>query len=122
LKLTLFTETVLVIEYGKVEYAPGAFDPPTTIWGGPTAKAGSWNFNSLPNPEVNNKTALVLAGQTVGGSSAINGQYFDRGSKYDYEAWAQVSSPEFDSSTIKWNWESLYPYFKKARMHAQAMT
>jgi choline dehydrogenase len=73
---------------------------------------------------MNNKTALVFAGQTVGGSSAINGQYFDRGSKYDYDAWDQVSSPEFDSSTIKWNWDSLYPYFKKVRMlvHSTGVT
>jgi choline dehydrogenase len=69
---------------------------------------------------VNNKSALVFAGQTVGGSSSINGQYFDRGSRHDYDAWDQVSSPEFDSITIKWNWGSLYPYFKKVRMRVQS--
>jgi choline dehydrogenase len=116
-QLTPFTETVLVVEYGEVGYAPGAFDPPSTVWGGPTAKVGSWTFNSLPNPELNNKMALVFVGQAVGGSSAINGMFFDRGSRHDYDAWAQVGSPEFDSSTIKWNWDNLYPYFKKVMMH-----
>jgi choline dehydrogenase len=119
LTLTPFAETVLVIEYGEFEYAPGAFDPPSTVWGESYAKPGTWTFNSLPNPEMNNKTALVLAGHTVGGSSAINGQFFDRGSRYDYDAWAQVSSPEFDSSTIKWDWDGLYPCFKKVRMGVQ---
>ena len=69
---------------------------------------------------MNNKSALVLTGQTVGGSSAINGMFFDRGSRHDYDAWARVSSPEFDSSTTKWNWDSLYPYFKKVRMCIQS--
>lgn len=50
---------------------------------------------------------------TVGGGSAVNGQYFDRGSKYDYDGWAALGSPEFDDSEAKWDWENLYPSFQK---------
>ncbi|CAN9346117.1 unnamed protein product [Alternaria alternata] len=106
--------TVLVIEYGEVEYAPGVFDPPTTVWGGSSAKAGFFSFNSLPNPDMDDKVASVLVGKTVGGSSAINGMYFDRGSRHDYDAWARIGDPEFSWSTIKWDWDSLFPYFKKS--------
>ncbi|KAH8641703.1 hypothetical protein IG631_04644 [Alternaria alternata] len=113
LSVTFFTGTVLVIEYGEVEYAPGVFDPPTTVWGGSSAKAGFFSFNSLPNPDMDDKVASVLVGKTVGGSSAINGMYFDRGSRHDYDAWARIGDPEFSWSTIKWNWDSLFPYFKK---------
>ena len=111
--LTFIAETVLVVEYGEVAYAPGAFDPPSLVWGGPTDKAGYFTFNSVPNPEMNGKQALLFVGQTVGGSSAINGQYFDRGSRHDYDAWTQIGGPEFANSTAKWDWESLFPYFKK---------
>jgi choline dehydrogenase len=104
---------VLVVEYGEVAYAPGAFDPPSLVWGGATQKAGYFSFNSLPNPEMNGKQALVFVGQVNGGSSAINGMYFDRGSRHDYDAWAQIGDPEYANSTIKWDWENLYPYFKK---------
>lgn len=76
---------------------------------------GSWIFQSLPNPEVKNKTATVLAGKVVGGSSAINGMFFDRGSRFDYDAWLQAGSPEFDESEYKWDWDGLFPYFKKVR-------
>ncbi|KAI4689910.1 uncharacterized protein J4E84_004091 [Alternaria hordeiaustralica] len=62
---------------------------------------------------MNGRQALLLVGQTVGGSSAINGQYFDRGSRHDYDAWTQIGGPEFANSTTKWDWESLFPYFKK---------
>ncbi|KAI4669411.1 uncharacterized protein J4E79_001454 [Alternaria viburni] len=63
---------------------------------------------------MNGKQALLFVGQTVGGSSAINGQYFDRGSRHDYDAWTQIGGPEFANSTAKWDWESLFPYFKKS--------
>jgi choline dehydrogenase len=62
---------------------------------------------------MKNRTAAVLAGKTVGGSSAVNGMVFDRPSRFDHEACAQVSSPEFDGSEHKWNWDGMFPYFKK---------
>ena len=74
----LVNKTVLVIEFGKSEYAPGTFDPPQTIWGGSSSGAGRWAFSSLPNREVDNKQASVFSGATVGGSSAVNGMFFDR--------------------------------------------
>ena len=100
-------ENVLVIEYGDVNFAPGLFDPPT-IWITPNPDyAPSWNFLSLPNPEMANRPASIQVGQTVGGSSAVNGMFFDRGSRLDYNAWAEVSGPD-------WSWNSLFPYFKKS--------
>lgn len=105
--------TVLVIEYGQIEYAPGGFDPPQTIWGGSNPGTGglSWSFTSLPNPEVKNKTATVLAGRVVGGSSAVNGMFLDRGSRFDHEAWSRTGSPEFDASGIRWDWDGIFPFF-----------
>lgn len=103
-----------MIEYGQVEYAPGGFDPPQTVWGGSNPnQASTWAFTSLPNPEVKNKTASVFAGKVVGGSSAVNGMFFDRGSRFDYDAWDEVGSPEFDSHKVKWNWKEIFPFFKK---------
>ncbi|KAK4147318.1 uncharacterized protein C8A04DRAFT_8974 [Dichotomopilus funicola] len=108
------SKTVLVIEYGDVHYAPGTFDPPTNwITANPDA-APAWSFNSVPNLEFGNKTAFVQAGQVVGGSSAVNGMFFDRGSQYDYDAWTEAGGPEFAQSSIKWDWEGIFPYFKKS--------
>ncbi|KAK3374663.1 GMC oxidoreductase-like protein [Podospora didyma] len=107
-------KTVLVIEYGDVEYAYGSFDPPQLWLGPPPAQASAWTFFSQPNPDVNNKTAFVKVGQLVGGSSAVNGQFFDRGSRFDYDAWTEAGGHEFRSSDIKWDWHGLLPYFKKS--------
>ncbi|KAK3314109.1 GMC oxidoreductase-like protein [Apodospora peruviana] len=108
-------ENVLVIEYGEIQYAPGGFDPPQIVFGSQTPNApAAWVFNSLPNPDVKNKTGLVLAGQVVGGSSATNGMFFDRPSRFDFDTlWTQAGSSEFDSSKDRWDWDGLFPYFKK---------
>ncbi|KAK4450532.1 GMC oxidoreductase [Podospora aff. communis PSN243] len=104
-------KTVLVVEYGDVEYAPGTFDPPTTVWGrGTTAKR--WDVNSQPMPEFKNKTAVVFAGQVVGGSSAVNGMFFDRPARQDLNAWDDAAG-DWESKD-KWDWDTMYPYFKKS--------
>ncbi|KAL2173990.1 GMC oxidoreductase-like protein [Thermothelomyces heterothallicus CBS 202.75] len=107
-------KNVLVIEYGDVHYAPGTFDPPTD-WITPQPDAPpSWSFNSLPNPDMANTTAFVLAGQVVGGSSAVNGMFFDRASRHDYDAWTAVGGSGFEQSSHKWDWEGLFPFFQKS--------
>jgi len=103
-----------VIEYGDEEYAPGVFDPPITVWGS-SQRASAFSFESLRNPEVKNLTATTLGGKVVGGSSAINGMFFDRPSKFDWDAYAEVGGPEFDEFEEKWDWEGIFPYYRKVR-------
>ncbi|KAK8036518.1 GMC oxidoreductase [Apiospora marii] len=108
-------KTVLVVEYGDIEYGRGFFDPPQVepVPGFPGAS--TWMFNSLPSPHMANKTAKVVVGKVVGGSSCVNGQFFDRGSRLDFDAWdATTGIEEFDLSKYSWNWEGLFPYFRKS--------
>ncbi|KAK8024526.1 dehydrogenase xptC [Apiospora rasikravindrae] len=108
-------KAVLVIEYGDIEYGRGFFDPPQVEHAPGFPGASTWTFNSLPSPHVANKTATVVAGKVVGGSSCVNGQFFDRGSRHDFDAWdAATGVAEFDRSEHRWNWEGLFPYFKKS--------
>lgn len=96
-----------MVEAGEIKYAPGQFDPPAE------ESDMSWDYQSLPVPALNNRSAYVSVGKVVGGSSAINGMFFDRGSRHDYDAWAKVGSPQFDGSEHKWNWDGIFPFFKK---------
>jgi len=64
---------------------------------------------------VRNKTATAGAGKVVGGSSAINGMYFDRPSRFDYEAWQSTGSPEWDEERDRWDWEAVSPFMKKVQ-------
>ncbi|KAL2286411.1 hypothetical protein FJTKL_06796 [Diaporthe vaccinii] len=51
---------------------------------------------------------------TVGGGSAVNGQFLDRGSKYDYDEWARLGSLQFDGAAESWDWEHFGPSFEKS--------
>ena len=106
-------ESVLVVEYGEVESALGSFDE--GLWAGPSTVglASRFSFPTLPNTEMSNRTATPAGGKLVGGSSAVNGHFFDRGSKFDYDAWHEVGGSEFARSEYKWNWRGMFPYFKK---------
>ncbi|KAF2733532.1 alcohol oxidase [Polyplosphaeria fusca] len=66
-----------------------------------------YNITSLPNPQLNNRTYPVKVGAVLGGSSAIDGLFGDRGSKADYDAWETLGNPG-------WSFSSLLPYFKKS--------
>ncbi|KAK8070303.1 hypothetical protein PG994_006919 [Apiospora phragmitis] len=46
---------------------------------------------SVPVPTLNNRTADLLIGMTVGGSSVVNGQFFDRASRHDYDDWDRLA-------------------------------
>ncbi|WYZ41952.1 hypothetical protein EsH8_V_000847 [Colletotrichum jinshuiense] len=102
-------KTVLVIEYGKIEGTVGYYDPPEDGRG-----ASRLVVSSPPVASVNNRTATVILGMTVGGGSAVNGQFLDRGSRYDYDEWARLGSPQFDNSSDSWDWENFGPAFKKS--------
>lgn len=43
----------------------------------------------------------------VGGGTVVNGMFFDRGSKADYDLWEQLGNNG-------WGWNGLEPYFKKS--------
>ncbi|KAK2773459.1 hypothetical protein FQN52_004561 [Onygenales sp. PD_12] len=68
-----------------------------------------YNITSVPQPELNNRTQAVTIGCCVGGSSAINGMVFVRGTKSEYDGWAELGGPD---ST--WDWDGVLPYFRKA--------
>lgn len=96
-------ETVLMIEYGSLAL-DDSFMPP---WNVP-APDFLYNITSVPQLHVNNRTFPVINGRAVGGASAVNGQLHNRGSRHDYDSWAKFPGNE------GWDWDGLYPYFKKS--------
>jgi choline dehydrogenase-like flavoprotein len=69
--------------------------------------AHHFNDTTVPQPGLNNASLKYLVGAVVGGSSAVNGMFFDRGTKADYDAWESLGNPG-------WGWDGLFPYFKKS--------
>ncbi|KAK3995520.1 hypothetical protein QBC44DRAFT_339942 [Cladorrhinum sp. PSN332] len=102
-------KTVLVIEYGQLEEAPGFFEPPG-LWQAPQSYATLAVYSSLPTPEMNNKITRVVAGTVVGGGAAVNGQFLDRPSGLDLDSWVEFAGRGYKG----WGWKRILPFFKKS--------
>ncbi|KAL8921112.1 MAG: hypothetical protein Q9208_005865 [Pyrenodesmia sp. 3 TL-2023] len=81
-------------------------EPGVLVPGVPPPAEYSRNYQSVPQPGLNNKPQAVNSAAVVGGGTVINGMFFQRGSAGDYDNWAKLGNPG-------WGWTDLLPYFKK---------
>ncbi|EXJ75969.1 uncharacterized protein A1O5_00477 [Cladophialophora psammophila CBS 110553] len=61
-----------------------------------------YNYYTLPQKNLNNRILPYHRGRGLGGSSAINGLYYGRGSASVYDHWVQLGNQG-------WGWDDLYP-------------
>ncbi|KAI5788595.1 hypothetical protein FPQ18DRAFT_294584 [Pyronema domesticum] len=103
--------TVLVIEAGPLIPTSGPATEevltPGLTWSIPQQAHYRWGITSLPNKYLGNKQFNVTLAKVVGGGSAINGMFFTRGSRTDYDAWEALGNPG-------WGWEGMEEWFKKS--------
>ncbi|CAI4211914.1 unnamed protein product [Parascedosporium putredinis] len=92
--------TVLVIEYCHV-----ISDEVTRAGGGRSFNDPGirYNITSVEQPDMHNRTQAVRIGCCVGGSSAINGMVAVRGTRSEYDGWAELGGPD---ST--WDWDGAF--------------
>ncbi|KEZ44088.1 hypothetical protein SAPIO_CDS3845 [Scedosporium apiospermum] len=107
--------TVLCIEYGYLDSSTTI----TAIGPGPRrdtlpSATRYYNITSIPQPGLANGRKPAMAGAVVGGSSAVNGMFFDRGSAEDYDTWFGVAGEWQEDFAEEWGWENILPYFKKS--------
>lgn len=79
----------------------------TKLWMDPDATWGLW---TQPEPALDGRRLPVPRGRALGGSSAINGTVYNRGSASDYDQWR-------DMGLAGWDYLSLLPYFKRIEDH-----
>jgi choline dehydrogenase len=99
---------VLVLEAGRRH---SRFDYPVRV---PAAflflmghKLYDWQYESEPEPMLDNRRIAHYRGKLMGGSSAMNGMFFQRANPLVYEGWAEAAGME------TWSYAHTLPYFKR---------
>jgi choline dehydrogenase len=96
---------VLLIEAGSDCPSTDAY-PPEVLDAGSLAAAmpghpSNWAFLANLTPDL---PYSVVRGKILGGSTAINGTYFIRARKHDFDEWVAMGNPE-------WSYERCLPFF-----------
>ncbi|KAH9056445.1 alcohol oxidase [Lactarius vividus] len=65
-----------------------------------------WNYTTVPQAGLDNRTIAYPRGKTLGGSTSINYMIWSRGLSDDYDRWAHVTGD------LEWSWGSMQPIIK----------
>ncbi|KIC20448.1 choline dehydrogenase [Leisingera sp. ANG-Vp] len=97
--------SVLLLEAGPRDSSP-LFHVPAAMRYAYNAPKYNWNYETEPEPFLNNRVLVQPRGKVLGGSSSINGQLYLRGHPMDYEGWAEAGARG-------WSYADVLPYFKR---------
>ena len=75
-------------------------------------KGINWNYDTAPEPQLNQRRLWWPRGKVLGGSSSINAMCYIRGVPRDYDEWAAAGAQG-------WDWNSALPYFKRAERNSR---
>ncbi len=67
----------------------------------------NWQYESVPEPYLDNRRMHCPRGKVLGGSSSINGMVYVRGHARDFDQWEAQGARD-------WGYQHCLPYFKKA--------
>ncbi|KAF7303710.1 Pyranose dehydrogenase [Mycena indigotica] len=67
----------------------------------------TWNYVTTPQAAAGNRIQTYPRGRVLGGTSSINGMWYTRGSKDDFDRYASVTGDQ------GWSWKAIQKYFHK---------
>lgn len=67
----------------------------------------NWNYNTVPQAELNGRRGFQPRGKVMGGSSSVNAMVYTRGNRQDYDNWVALGNPG-------WSYAEVLPLFKRA--------
>lgn len=97
---------VLLLEAGPRDWHP-FIHMPAGIAKLVSRKGVNWDYNTEPEPFLNQRRLWWPRGKVLGGSSSINAMCYIRGHRRDYDDWA-------GEGNAGWGYDDLLPLFKRA--------
>ncbi|TBU39603.1 FAD/NAD(P)-binding domain-containing protein [Dichomitus squalens] len=98
---------VLVIEAGPSDQGVTSLQIPLLAPQLQPNQAFDWNFTTVPQKNLDNRTLQYPRGRVLGGSSGINFMVYTRGPQDDFDRYTSVSGDD------GWSWNSILPYWNK---------
>jgi choline dehydrogenase len=98
--------TVCLIEAGGTGRSPIVSIPGAIVLAQRSASL-NWRFQTVPQPQLNDRRISVPRGRGLGGSALINGMVYFRGHPRDYDAWSAAGA-------AGWSYREVLPYFCKS--------
>jgi choline dehydrogenase len=104
-RLSASGASVLVLEAGGSD-AHWLIDMPLGFMKAFLNPAFGWGYRSEPEPQLNGRVLPLPRGRLIGGTSTINGMFFMRGHRLDFDTWR-------DLGCAGWGYADVLPYFKR---------
>ncbi|KAJ7034159.1 hypothetical protein C8F04DRAFT_956689 [Mycena alexandri] len=106
--------TVAVIEAGSdgTQYKDQITIPGMSYLGGLTGTDYDWQYKTTPQANAGGGALSWPRGKGLGGSSAINGMFWCRGSSAEYDAWNTLQNGT--SGAEDWGWNTMQASIKKS--------
>jgi len=98
--------TVCLLEAGGSGSSARARIPAALVMAQRSAEL-NWRFQSVPQPQLNQRRMAIPRGRGLGGSALINGMVYFRGHPRDYDRWAEAGAPG-------WSYREVLPYFRRS--------
>ncbi|TCO76557.1 choline dehydrogenase [Chromatocurvus halotolerans] len=101
---------VLLLETGGSDRSP-FIQMPSALSIPMNTRKYAWQFQSEPEPYLDNRRMHCPRGKVLGGSSSINGMVYVRGHARDFDEWDS-------GGATGWHYRNVLPYFRRAECWA----
>lgn len=75
-------------------------------------KGVNWNYDTVPEAQLDGRRLWWPRGKVLGGSSSINAMCYVRGVPEDYDRWDAAGAEG-------WDWQGVLPYFKRSERNSR---
>lgn len=95
----------VLLEAGPADVHPAIHDPTRflELWSGEL----DWGYQSTAQPGLCGRRIPQTRGKVLGGSSSVNGMFYARGQRADYDTWAYLGNDG-------WRFDDVLPMFRRS--------